>query len=76
MKNELKKRTFIKSIVWRFIGIIWTWAGTYFILLITPKEMKSPAFTASIIVIYHHSTRMVMYYFYERFWNKIKWGIC
>ena len=29
---------------------------------------------ATLIVIYHHSTRMIMYYFYERIWAKIEWG--
>ena len=29
---------------------------------------------ASAIVVYHHSTRMVMYYCYERIWANVRWG--
>ena len=29
---------------------------------------------ATVIVVYHHSTRMVMYYLYERIWSNISWG--
>ena len=31
-------------------------------------------FLATFIVIYHHSTRMIMYYFYERIWASVSWG--
>jgi len=30
---------------------------------------------ATIIVVYHHSTRMIMYYFYERMWASLSWGM-
>ena len=71
---ELRRRTITKSLLWRLIGIVWTWVGAYFILLLTPQRFRSASLMASAIVVYHHSTRMIMYYLYERIWSKIRWG--
>ena len=71
---ELKRRSVAKSLIWRFIGISWTWIGAYLILLFTPAKYRTEAWLATFIVIYHHSTRMIMYYFYERIWASISWG--
>ena len=72
--QELKRRTIVKSLLWRLIGIVWTWIGAFLILLLTPERYKSASLMATAIVVYHHSTRMVMYYFHERIWNKVIWG--
>lgn len=71
---ELKRRTLVKAIIWRAIGVLWTWAGAYIILLLIPPSRKTAALIATAIVAYHHSTRMVMYYIYERVWTSILWG--
>ena len=71
---ELRRRTITKSLVWRLIGIVWTWVGAYFILLLMPQRLRSASVVATAIVVYHHSTRMIMYYFYERIWSNIRWG--
>jgi uncharacterized membrane protein len=71
---ELKRRTIVKSILWRLIGIVWTWVGAFFILLLTPARFRSASLMATAIVVYHHSTRMIMYYFHERIWSKVRWG--
>lgn len=71
---ELKRRSIAKSLLWRFIGILWTWTGAYLILLFTPAEYRTAGLLATFIVIYHHSTRMIMYYFYERIWAWVAWG--
>ena len=71
---ETKRRTMVKTLLWRIIGIIWTWIGAYLIILFVPEKYKGAAMIATLIVIYHHSTRMIMYYFYERIWAKIEWG--
>ena len=72
--TELKRRSVVKALIWRFIGIIWTWVGAYLIILFVPDKYASAALIATLIVVYHHSTRMVMYYFYERLWASIGWG--
>ena len=74
MKKELKKRSLTKTVIWRIIGVVWTWAGAYLIIFLLPERFQKASIIATIIVIYHHSTRMVMYYFYERIWNNIAWG--
>ena len=72
--GESKRRTVVKSLLWRVIGIVWTWVGAYVILLFIPEKYETAAIVATLIVAYHHSTRMIMYYFYERIWSKVKWG--
>ncbi len=73
-RNESKRRTIVKSILWRFIGVIWTWIGAYIIVLLVPPSRNTAVLIATLIVIYHHFTRMIMYYFYERLWVSISWG--
>lgn len=72
--TELRRRSLVKSLVWRIIGIVWTWVGVYIILLLVPPSRRSATLIATLIVVYHHSTRMVMYYLYERFWASVAWG--
>ncbi|MDY6972685.1 MAG: DUF2061 domain-containing protein [Thermodesulfobacteriota bacterium] len=72
--KELHRRSLVKSLLWRVIGVVWTWIGAYIILLFVPPSRKSAAFIATLIVVYHHSTRMIMYYAYERIWGSVKWG--
>jgi|LGOV01.1.fsa_nt_gb hypothetical protein len=72
--QELHRRSLVKSLLWRIIGVLWTWIGAYIILLFVPPSRKSAALIATLIVVYHHSTRMIMYYAYERIWASVKWG--
>ena len=72
--RELRRRSIVKTVLWRIIGIMWTWVGAYFIVLLIPPSRKSAALIATLIVAYHHSTRMIMYYFYERIWSSVSWG--
>ena len=71
---ELRRRSIAKSLLWRFIGIVWTWTGAYLIFLLTPQRLRSASLMATAIVVFHHSTRMIMYYVYERIWSNIPWG--
>ena len=71
---ELRRRTIVKSVIWRLIGVLWTWIGAYFIVLVVPPTAKNAPVIATLIVVYHHSTRMIMYYLYERYWSGISWG--
>ena len=71
---ETRARSAVKSVLWRIVGIIWTWVGAYVILALTPERYSSAAIVATSIVVFHHSTRMIMYYAYERIWNAVKWG--
>ena len=72
--KETKRRSLLKSLIWRLIGIVWTWVGAYLILLLIPEKYNTAGMVATLLVVYHHSTRMVMYYGYERLWSHIQWG--
>lgn len=72
--TETRRRTITKSLIWRFIGIFWTWGGAYVILLLLPEEQKTAVVIATLVTAWHHSTRMLMYYVYERIWCRIHWG--
>jgi uncharacterized membrane protein len=72
--KESRRRSLVKALLWRIIGVVWTWVGAYLILLLIPPSRRSAALIATVIVVYHHSTRMVMYYAYERLWASVAWG--
>jgi uncharacterized membrane protein len=71
---ETRRRTLVKTVTWRVIGIFWTWLGAYLILVSVPDRFRTAAVVSTLIVVYHHSTRMVMYYAYERIWAGVAWG--
>jgi uncharacterized membrane protein len=63
---ETHTRAWLKSIVWRLFGIVIlgaiSWSITH-----SWKEM-------SLITIFFHSIRVVLYYLHERIWDRIHWG--
>jgi len=61
-----KSRSFAKALTWRTTGTIDTFLVSW---LITTKPFVA-ASIASVEVL----TKIVLYYFHERVWNKIKWG--
>lgn len=63
---DTKLRSWIKSIVWRIIGIFILGVIVYFITG-SLKEM-------TIITLLFHGIRVILYYFHERIWEKITWG--
>ncbi|MCK4557328.1 MAG: DUF2061 domain-containing protein [Candidatus Aminicenantes bacterium] len=66
MALESRARAWVKSIVWRILGVIIlgviSWAITH-----SWKEM-------TIITILFHGVRVILYYFHERVWERIHWG--
>lgn len=64
---ETKKRSFVKSIVWRLIAII---NGTLVAFIFTHNVFQS--FSIGIV---GNLSGFVLYYIHERFWNKTKYGI-
>jgi len=56
----------VKSITWRIIGVFLLGGITWWITH-DWKEM-------TLITVLFHSIRMVMYYFHERIWLRVKWG--
>lgn len=64
--GETKKRSWIKSIVWRLIGILILGGITW---LITRSWEQTSAIT-----IFFHAIRLILYYYHERAWDDVEWG--
>ena len=64
--GETKRRSWLKSIVWRLIGILILGGITW---LITRSWEKT-----SVITILFHSIRLILYYYHERAWDNVEWG--
>ena len=64
--GEKIKRTLVKTISWRVLGTIATIVISYLI-----TGTLALAFSIGFIELI---TKLVLYYFHERTWNKIKWG--
>ena len=61
-----KSRSLIKALTWRTTGTL----DTFIISLLITKKPFIAASIASVEVL----TKIVLYYFHERIWNKVKWG--
>tara|TARA_R110000765_G_scaffold39928_2_gene86426 strand:- start:2154 stop:2417 length:264 start_codon:yes stop_codon:yes gene_type:complete len=64
--SEKPVRSIAKAFSWRVIGTI----DTLIISYILTGEFSVAASIASIDFV----TKMILYFFHERFWNLIKWG--
>jgi len=65
-QNESRIRSIIKSILWRVVATINSFIVSWCIF----KTIET-AFTAALLM---NITGFVIYYLYERTWNKIRWG--
>ena len=65
-KSEKPIRSVAKAVSWRVIGTL----DTLLISYILTGEVAIAASIASIDFI----TKMFLYFFHERLWNKINWG--
>lgn len=63
---EFWTRSFIKSLSWRLLGTIDTIIISYFII----GNFSSALSIGGIELV----TKMFLYVFHERLWNKIEWG--
>jgi uncharacterized membrane protein len=61
-----KTRSLAKSLTWRVLAIVVTFASIY----VLTGELT----TATAGTILTNSINFVLYYLHERFWLKIKWG--
>jgi len=66
MIEETKKRSIAKTISFRVIATIITFI---FVLLFT--EDFQIAFSVGLI---DASTKMIIYYYHERWWDHVRWG--
>lgn len=64
--SERPIRSIAKAISWRVVGTLDTLIVSY----ILTGEMLLATSIASVDFV----TKMILYFFHERIWNKIKWG--
>jgi uncharacterized membrane protein len=64
--SETAFRSVLKSISWRVVGTIDTVLISWLVI-----GDVSMAFTIGSVELI---TKMLLYFFHERMWNKIKWG--
>lgn len=63
---EHPKRTLIKTITWRFFGML----GTIVLVYFYSRNIKE-SLAVGIIV---DGFKMLLYYIHERIWNRLKFG--
>lgn len=61
-----KARSFTKSLSYRIFGTLSSWAVVY---VITGKGSL-----ATLVAFWETVVKVVIYYYHERAWNKIRWG--
>ena len=61
-----KSRSFAKALTWRTTGTLDTFLISWFI---TKKPIIAGAIASTEVL-----TKIFLYYFHERIWNKISWG--
>lgn len=64
--SEKPVRSIAKAISWRLVGTIDTLIVSYYL----SGQIALAASIASVDFL----TKLVLYFFHERVWNKIKWG--
>lgn len=61
-----KKRSLVKSLTWRILAIVVTFASIYF--------LTGQIDTATAGTVIANSVNFILYYFHERAWNAVSWG--
>jgi uncharacterized membrane protein len=64
--QETRKRSLAKSILWRFICVV--------VSIVVSYALTFRWDIAVAIGGVYNIVTMILYYFHERFWNRIKWG--
>lgn len=63
---DTRARSLVKSVIWRILGIVLLGLIVY---LITGNWAET-----GIITVTFHGIRVVMYYYFERGWERVSWG--
>ncbi len=61
-----KKRSFVKSMTWRVIALLTTFATLYAL----SKDINM----ATMATVITNAVNFVAYYYHERVWNSVGWG--
>ena len=66
MTRDIRIRSLIKTISWRILASL----DTFLIAWFVSGSISVGGWIATIEVI----TKIILYYFHERAWNRVKWG--
>jgi len=69
--KESKRRSLVKSLTWRLLGLLELFAEIY----ILAGYISNILILATLIPIIHFIVRFIEYYFHERLWVRISYGI-
>jgi len=64
MKKENKKRSALKSLIWRIVSV--------FILATVTYSYTGNWITTGLVTVIHHTVFLLVYYLHERVWLKVK----
>lgn len=64
--NESNKRSIAKAVSWRITGTLDTFLISW---LITGEMLLATGIAATEVV-----TKIFLYWFHERIWNRVRWG--
>lgn len=65
--KETNKRSIVKALTYRF----WQSLNTFIISLVITGKIDMAAAIVSIEVV----VKIIIYFFHERIWGKIRWGL-
>lgn len=71
-REQSKKISVIKSVVWRLFSVAFTFTVAFVALTFFGKEGESNGDTSVAIAVLDHSLRLILYYLHERAW--LKWA--
>ena len=66
MTRDIRIRSLIKTITWRILASL----DTFLIAWFVSGSISVGGWIATLEVI----TKIILYYFHERAWNRVKWG--
>ena len=70
--KNTKSRSFAKAFSWRFFATIDTFIISYLIILQSDYTVIQ---TAGLIAGFEIITKVLIYYFHERLWERVSWGL-
>ena len=66
MTKDIRTRSLLKTVTWRILAS----PDTFLIAWLVSGSISIGGWIAMIEIV----TKLIIYYFHERAWNKIKWG--
>ena len=63
---DTPKRSWVKSVTWRAIGVVILGAISYAVT----RDLSA----VTLITLLFHGIRLILYYWHERLWERVVWG--